>query len=141
MSTGPPAGPRSVKLCSDQKIFQFLFRTMPLLNPFSKKKSILLWPICINNPYRWSFYTKKCIKIECKIRKFNLRDSAIIGPFRVNISLKLLEIEEIRQHTLKVFGTINSMKKHQQWMKNKNSIYLTNMRNFRIWASFSDLIK
>ena len=32
------SGPRSVKLCSEQKIFQFLFRTMPLLNPFSKKK-------------------------------------------------------------------------------------------------------
>ena len=27
-------------------------------------------------------------------------------------------------------------KPHQNWMKNKNSIYLSNMRNFRIWAPF-----
>ena len=42
---------------------------------------------------------------------------------------------------IKVLDLINSKNKklHQNWMNNKNSIYLPNMRNFWIWAPFRPL--
>ena len=66
MSTGPPAGPRSVKLCSDQKIFQFLFRTMPLLNPFSKKKAFCYGPYASITHIDDHFTQKNALKLNVK---------------------------------------------------------------------------
>ena len=72
----------------------------------------------------------------------------VITFYRRNIKTHLVEFitETIRDRgnpsASKALSQFNSTKKlHQNWMKNKNSIYLPNMQNFGILASFRPLFE
>jgi len=70
-----------------------------------------------------------------------------IGTFRQPLSFKFVsETVKDRGNQSTYYRelslqSIQQQKTHQNWMKNKNSIYLSNMRKFGIWVPFRALFK
>jgi hypothetical protein len=77
-----------------------------------------------------------CFLVFCIIKMHKILKFCIFG----SISLKPLELEEIHQlnTTRSSRHNQNKEKMLQNWMKNKNSIYLLNMWNLLILCPFSN---
>ena len=71
-------------------------------------------------------FAKTCVKIGRQLRKFTFWTSAFVVTFCLSLSLKPQEIKEFCHKIPKTITPINSKKKklHQNWIKNKNSIYI-----------------